>query len=503
MDDEARVRDALGRVADESPAGDSVWDATQGRIRRRRHRRALLAGAVAVLAIAVGIGAVVAATDDDRPDVVVQPPEQPTARPDIVGVVDGELVVISSADGSVEGRIGEADAAHPIQEVGASPDGEWVAFTQQFDPTPGCSDTPKLNEVRPGPTPEFDTLVGASIRWPVVSPDGHAVAYEMRECGPIGDVGITTLGDDNRNYRFAVDGERPLAWTLDSDQLLVVQGEGEYRLVDAPRGGTSEAVNLPAGATAAAFVAENEVVLASNTPDGAEIAAYEIATGTKRVLSTYEGRAITSLAYDARSDALLAVASATGSPSGVGKGPEAAGLVIRQGNEETFIPFAGLTDAVWFDAPVAAVTATTTSSSSSTSTSTSTTTTTVPIGPLGQLPPANGFAGVTAWTPLDLSTLGVSFLAEAASPQAKIDQLVADFLAEPVEGRTSAEGVIASGSVNRYQIEVRVIGMADDSIGGVDYRVYLLQEQTNGPWKVVSIEERSLCSRGFDGTFCV
>ena len=56
---------------------------------------------------------------------------------------------------------------------------------------------------------------------------------------------------------------------------------------------------------------------------------------------------------------------------------------------------------------------------------------------------------------------------------------------------------------NRAQVEVRVLGVTSDSHAGFDYRLYLLQEQPGGPWKVVAAEVRDLCSRAFDGSVCV
>ncbi|MGH8977387.1 MAG: hypothetical protein ACRDV7_04870, partial [Acidimicrobiia bacterium] len=66
-----------------------------------------------------------------------------------------------------------------------------------------------------------------------------------------------------------------------------------------------------------------------------------------------------------------------------------------------------------------------------------------------------------------------------------------------------AQGVVNSVQGNRARVEVRVLGVADDAHDGYDYRLYLLQEQPGGPWKVVAAESRGLCSRAFDGTFCV
>jgi hypothetical protein len=495
MDDDSRVREVLGRIADDAPGPATLWDTTQRRIGRRRHRRALLAGVAAVVVLALGGATVAAVTsgDGDEPSVAVEPEPRPEPElPTIVAVVNGRLVAMSP-DGTVLRPIGNEDPAHPIVEVAGSPRGRWIAFTQSFPPTPGCSDTPKLNEVSAEPPHEFDTLVGASIRSPLASPDGSMVAYEMRECGQVGDVGITTLGADNENFRFAVPGERPLAWTLDSQRILVVQGEGEYRLANVPRGEERDNAELPAGAHAAAFISDSEVALAITSPlDGEEVAAYDVTTGAKRQLMTVENRVVTTLSFDPETKALLAVAT---SDDGTGA------LIVRRGNGQQASIIPGLTAATWASTPTEvdqSMMSSTTAPTASSTTTTAPTTTTIPIVTTGTLPPPDGFAGYTDWRRVDLSTLGETFLAGAASPQAKVDAMVAAFRAEAefIEGRRDVLGFVTTVSGNRAQVEVRVIGFADDSVGGSDYRLYLLQEQDGEPWIVVAMEQRDLCLRG-------
>jgi hypothetical protein len=315
----------------------------------------------------------------------------------------------------------------------------------------------------------------------------------MRECGAVGDVGITTLGADNENFRFAVQGERPLAWTLDSQQLLVVQGEGEYSLATVPFGEERDNAQLPAGAHAAAFLSETEVALAITSPlDGEEVAAYDVTTGARRQLFTVQDRVVSSLSFDPDSGALLAVAT---SNDGTGA------LIVRRGSSQEASIIPGLTAAMWSSTP-AEVDQRAASSTSAPPTSTTTapapTTTTVPVVTTGTLPPPDEFAGHTEWRSVDLSTLGATFLASASSPQAKVDAMVAAFRAEAgfIEGRRDVLGIVTTVTGNRAQIEVRVIGFADDSVGGSDYRLYLLQEHDGEPWIVVAMEQRDLCLRG-------
>jgi hypothetical protein len=116
----------------------------------------------------------------------------------------------------------------------------------------------------------------------------------------------------------------------------------------------------------------------------------------------------------------------------------------------------------------------------------------------GTLAPAQGFPGITEWHSLPLSTLGATFRASAPSPQEKVDAMVFVFTAEAeqIEGRRGVEGVVTVVQGDRAQIEVRVLGFADDSVGGAEYRLHLAQEPGGGFWSVVEVEQRELCSRG-------
>ena len=48
------------------------------------------------------------------------------------------------------------------------------------------------------------------------------------------------------------------------------------------------------------------------------------------------------------------------------------------------------------------------------------------------------------------------------------------------------------------EVAVRLIGFADDSIGGADYRIHLVQQTAGGEWTVTAVESRNLCLRGVD-----
>jgi hypothetical protein len=61
------------------------------------------------------------------------------------------------------------------------------------------------------------------------------------------------------------------------------------------------------------------------------------------------------------------------------------------------------------------------------------------------------------------------------------------------------EGVVNSVDGDRAVIEVRVLGFADDSVGGAEYRLHLERQGAGSyPWAVVTVEQRDLCLRGVD-----
>ncbi|MGH8977728.1 MAG: hypothetical protein ACRDV7_06605, partial [Acidimicrobiia bacterium] len=71
--------------------------------------------------------------------------------------------------------------------------------------------------------------------------------------------------------------------------------------------------------------------------------------------------------------------------------------------------------------------------------------TTVPVEPVtGTLPPPADVAGVTKYATVGLDALPPELIAEAASPQQKVDALVAFLENEPIEGRRGAQGVVNS-----------------------------------------------------------
>jgi hypothetical protein len=122
--------------------------------------------------------------------------------------------------------------------------------------------------------------------------------------------------------------------------------------------------------------------------------------------------------------------------------------------------------------------------------------------PTGTLPPNTSFAAVTDWRPeLDVDSIPYA-TTPAADPWQKVDMIAAGITAEPVEGRREVQGIVNSVEGDRAVIEIRVIGLADDSVGGVDYRMTLLQGP-DGQWNVTGGETRDYCIRGSDGTLCV
>ena len=85
----------------------------------------------------------------------------------------------------------------------------------------------------------------------------------------------------------------------------------------------------------------------------------------------------------------------------------------------------------------------------------------------------------------------------------KADALANMFRSQNVEGRRDVSAIATDLGPRRAQVEARVIGMANDSVGGVDYRLQLVQSGDGAPWTVSAVEERDLCLRGLDGNLCV
>ena len=231
-----------------------------------------------------------------------------------------------------------------------------------------------------------------------------------------------------------------------------------YALVSVPDGSERETVDLPQTSPIAAFISEHEVATTRYhglTTDS--VVAIDVQSGEERQLFEVPGRQITSLTYDAPSDTLLAVAiNLDGPTNGV--------IVTYDAQGVHFGPeIAGLSSGAWYAPTVTAPASTTTSVAPETTTSsvapTTTTTTTTASFTGSTLPPPTGVAGFTDYRTVGLETLEAAYLADAASPQAKVDELVAFLRDEPIEGRKGAEGAVTSiAGESRAQVEVRVLG---------------------------------------------
>jgi hypothetical protein len=350
---ETRVREALGALADEAEGIDDaprLWDRTRHRITARRRRRiaAAAAGAAVVVAAAASIAAVVVA-EDDR--VVLQHPGPPPAAlpPEILAVVDGGVVALSSADGSVRREVAPAEPGFPT-EAAATADGAVVVYTRPGEPLAGCPDRRDLVRVTPHGDGDVRRLLTASgdLR-PMVSPDGRWVAYAMDECDAPAEVGITSLVD-GRNYRVQPTGPRhlpgvdsvPLAWAPDGRLLVSFAGAGQF-LVSVPLGDEQEPAHVGAApeqafAERAVFVSDHEVALAWSAE---RLSVQDVGTGERRDLDVEVGR-VSSLSWDAGSGRLLVAGS-----GGL--------VVVDPSGEEPPRPIAvvdGLTSAAWLRPPV-------------------------------------------------------------------------------------------------------------------------------------------------------
>ena len=178
--DDARVHEALNELAREAPDAPSLWDRTQRRITHRRHRRTRLSAIAIVAILAIGAGTVVAVTrdtDDNRitagPSTVADPPEE------ILGVIDGKLVVI---DGSQKRDLVVPHAT--IAEVSTAPGASWIVYTSARRADRARAVGPALVEGAArritGPKPSWVEVIT------LPTPESRRrcwVAYAKSECG--------------------------------------------------------------------------------------------------------------------------------------------------------------------------------------------------------------------------------------------------------------------------------------------------------------------------------
>lgn len=132
--------------------------------------------------------------------------------------------VLAATDGSGHARSIEYSARGPI--VGVSPDGEWVIVEEFNGPT-----APDILIAR-GNTDTLDARPYLHATWaemqPIVSPDGHWMAYVSDETGS-GEVYIRSFPDPGPAARISTGGGSNPLWAPDGSALYYISSSDMYR----------------------------------------------------------------------------------------------------------------------------------------------------------------------------------------------------------------------------------------------------------------------------------
>jgi hypothetical protein len=344
MTTEQLLRDALREDAGTTPL-TTDWSGVLARGTKLRRRRRVAQGAVALVAgVAVTIGVLaVAGTFSDggrgtRRGVVATPPG---AVSDRIAVDRGDRIdVISATDGHVVRTVTTVLGTNP-GGVSVTPEGPAVVYMR---PSSSGQCGPELVEQPLTAGGQTRVLVPFASD-PLVSPDGHWVAYVMNEsCAragrALGDfLGITDLRT-GANYRPDEQslGEHPakldlLAWSPDSGRVVYNEqrtfsdgsDEKTFVLTDPPLGNGAAPTPLPGSGpiSAAAFLSNDRLLVAQPTGSGYELLVRDGASG--RVVSTRfrsGGASPSAMALDpsgsrlllVRPDGTLFVQEGTGAP---------------------------------------------------------------------------------------------------------------------------------------------------------------------------------------------
>lgn len=344
-----RVRHALGDLADvEVP--DSLMQKTKRRVAQRRRRRLsaiAVAVALVVAASGAGIAAAVGGHNDRHHVITVEPPTTtPLAPPppQALGVLNGQLAVVSTVNGTVL-RTLPSDGR--IVALSTAPGARWIAYTQTpLSSGQRCDGSPKLAKTHADGT-ATQLIVGATTSHPLISPNGEMVAYTYSECGEPSVVGITNLDLGSNSLltmQSNTSAERPLAWTPDSEQLLIANAANIYRITPWSVGFPGTFVSLPPNVHAAVFESDTVLAISYPTSDGQSdvLATYDLSTKTLHPIQTFGRATVTTLSFDAASKTLLA--------NVVGPHDDAE-LVTFGRRPSTTTRIEGLTSAVWYAPP--------------------------------------------------------------------------------------------------------------------------------------------------------
>jgi Tol biopolymer transport system component len=317
---EDRLRDALQSQAPRRAPTDGSWDDVRDRARHLHRRRRFAQSAVAlvtVIAVLLGVLAVAGTFEGNTDHAVVATPSG--ADGEIVAALDRRIVVMT-ADGEIlRTVIDDVDIAGGT--ISTSPDGRFVYFGRSLPCTNGIGDyvEPVRVALSGGDPQRVDSVtfpidgkdVGSNAE-PLVSPDGHWVAFDMfmPACGARApNAGAAIAGTDTGGV-LSVPGI-PLAWSPDSAHVLwknnvtifqvTVPASLDLSAIDATR---SQPVDWTApDITAVAYTRDGEVLVARGVLGTRSD--YSVSDLANNVRYTAPGPTAQTIALDAR-DRLLA-----------------------------------------------------------------------------------------------------------------------------------------------------------------------------------------------------
>lgn len=278
------LHETLG-TAPPSPSGAPPWELVTRRgdelVRRRRIRWTTLAIAVLVVLVAAGTALARSGEGHTSRSIVATPP--PTGST-IVAAVDGKIVTMSPSDGHIIGTLVDDATTDSrsglVSGVAISPDAKTLYYTRTSTQD-RCGRT-VIVEYAIATGAERELVAGF---YPVVSPDGHWLAYTTVECGDSHNfLAITALAPraHYRPYEQLLGEEpskvQPLAWSS-TDQLLwnrYHQGPPDqqtFNLISPPldHGNAPTPLDTQHSVAAAAYFPNGDLVVAQGTPDHWEV----------------------------------------------------------------------------------------------------------------------------------------------------------------------------------------------------------------------------------------
>ncbi|MGQ0805887.1 MAG: TolB family protein [Actinomycetota bacterium] len=321
---EDQIRSSLHTAADGArPTPDAWQNVRQSAAARRRRRQTVRDAASGLAAAAVIVGGVVglAALRDDETGNVTAGPTSTQPR-EIAAIVDGKVVVLSSADGTIVRTLAEGADADGASTIAVSPDGKTVYFTRvQTDALCELDAPPQIVSV---PVDGGPIAIVASGGNPVLSPDGRYIAYASggpNQCGPTNLLVVQELNTDQFRQQLYEGGEdvlsvEPYGWSVDSQRLLyrtVPAASDDIRTyeLEPATGAPPRSISLPEAGGPAVYLGEHTgLAVAVPQSNSAHVLALDPATGASGLLFELSEVPVVTLDADPTGDHVLAVALA-------------------------------------------------------------------------------------------------------------------------------------------------------------------------------------------------